>query len=131
MAFSEEGSSLATQEESKKRTESTGDKDHEDFSYGNFAHFVSTDEGNCAHASILSQRSHPDWILDSGASKHVAGTSMEFESYIPYPPTCKETIQTADGTSQPIKGIGTIQCTPLLNFHLFCMFLPFQSILCQ
>ena len=45
VAVSEEGSSLATQEESKKRTESTGDKDHEDFSYGNFAHFVSTDEG--------------------------------------------------------------------------------------
>ena len=53
--------------------------------------------------------------MDSGASKHVAGTSNEFESYTQHPPTRKETIQTADGTSQPVKGVGTIQCTPLIK----------------
>ena len=57
----------------------------------------------------------PDWILDSGASKHVAGTSTEFESYTQYPITHCETIQTADGTSQPIKGVGSVQCTPTIK----------------
>ena len=33
-------------------------------------------------------------------------------SYTLYPPTHNETIQTADGTPQPIKGVGTVQCTP-------------------
>jgi transposase InsO family protein len=56
-----------------------------------------------------------DWILDSGASKHVTGAACEFESYMQYPPTRKETIQTADGTSQFIKGVGTIQCTPSIK----------------
>jgi hypothetical protein len=67
-------------------------------------------------------RAHPDkgmscanWILDSGASRHVTGTLSEFASYSSFPPTRKETIQTADGTAQPIKGAGTVQCTPLIN----------------
>jgi hypothetical protein len=44
-------------------------------------------------------KSCSNWILNSGASKHVAGTLKEFDSYTQYPPTHKETIQTADGTS--------------------------------
>ncbi|KAJ1289187.1 hypothetical protein BS78_02G145200 [Paspalum vaginatum] len=72
-------------------------------------------EGNYAHASIPTQISKLNWILDSGASKHVTGTSSEFDSYIQYPPTRKETIQTADGTSQPIRGVGTVQCTPSIK----------------
>ena len=65
---------------------------------------------------------HPDkgtslanWILDSGASKHVTGTLSEFASYNPFAPMQKETIQTADGTAQPIKGVGTVQCTPSIT----------------
>jgi hypothetical protein len=53
--------------------------------------------------------------LDSGASRHVTGASSEFVSYTQYPPTRKETIQTADGTSQPIRGAGTVQCTPTIK----------------
>jgi hypothetical protein len=56
--------------------------------------------------------------LDSGASRHVTGASSEFVSYTQYPPTCKETIQTADGTSQPIRGAGTVQCTPTIKLFL-------------
>ena len=65
---------------------------------------------------------HPDkgtslanWILDSGASKHVTGTLSEFASYNPFAPMRNETIQTADGTAQPIKGVGTVQCPPSIT----------------
>jgi len=63
-------------------------------------------------ARPLTGASHANWILDSGASKHVTGQSNEFASYTPYPSTYKETIQTADGTHQPIKGVGTVKCSP-------------------
>jgi len=56
-----------------------------------------------------------NWILDSGASKHVTGTLSEFATYNPFAPMQKETIQTADGTAQPIKGVGTVQCTPSIT----------------
>ena len=59
------------------------------------------------HAKALSfmKRAQHGWILDSGASKHVTGAPDEFISYTPYPSTYKETIQTADGTCQPIEGV--------------------------
>ena len=57
-------------------------------------------------------RLNSDWVLDSGASKHVAGCLGEFESYCPSSPSHQQTIQTADGTAQPIKGTGVVQCTP-------------------
>ena len=43
------------------------------------------------------------------------GAPDEFISYTPYPSTYKETIQTADGTCQPIKGNGTVKCTPSIT----------------
>ena len=55
------------------------------------------------------------WILDSGASRHVMGASGEFASYTPFSPTSKETIQTADRTAQPIRGVGTVRCTPSIT----------------
>ena len=69
------------------------------------------------HAKALScrRRLYPEWILDSGASRHVTGAQSEFLTYKSYPSTHKETIQTADGTCQPIKGIGTVNCTPSIN----------------
>ncbi|VAH22706.1 unnamed protein product [Triticum turgidum subsp. durum] len=108
LATQEEGTSTTPQGESKSRSQ-------EDNTFGNFAHFVYTGEGNFANASISTHDFLPDWILDSGASKHVAGTSTEFESYTQYPITHCETIQTADGTSQPIKGVGSVQCTPTIK----------------
>jgi hypothetical protein len=56
-----------------------------------------------------------NWILDSGASAHVTGRWSEFASYAPNPPMHKETIQTADGTYQPVKGVGTVKCTPSIT----------------
>lgn len=78
----------------KTKTESTtGDKYQRDPTFGDFAHFAYANEGNCAHTSTFSLLSQPDRILVSGASKHVAGTSNEFELYTQYPPTLKETIK--------------------------------------
>jgi hypothetical protein len=62
--------------------------------------------------SIATHNVDSEWILDSGASKHVTRSISEFDSYSPYPPTHRGTIQTADGTSQPIRGVGLVQCTP-------------------
>jgi len=56
-----------------------------------------------------------NWILDSGASRHVTGASSEFASYNAYPSTHSEIIQTADGTCQPIKGVGSVKCSPSIT----------------
>ena len=113
-------------EELKKKMESTHGKGQEDSTFGDFAHFAYAHEGNCAHTSTLSKGSFPDWILDSGASKHVARTSKEFQLYTKYPPTRKETIP-----HSPLKALAQYNAQHLLNFHRFCMFLLFRSILCQ
>jgi hypothetical protein len=83
----------------------------DDAAYGDFAHWASTDEGNPEKASLASNEIDTEWVLDSGASKHVAGKSCVFESYNKHPPTHKGTIQTADGTKQPVVGVGTVKCT--------------------
>ena len=72
------------------------------------------DEGTQAHSLIASTYRHPiDWIIDSGASKHVTGLHNTFTSYTPY--IHSETIQIADGTSKPIHGIGSVECTSSMN----------------
>jgi len=111
-----EGSSRGLEERKhlKEKSKSSGDQDQELHS-GDFINFTYLDEGNYAHASIPIQISRLNWILDSGASRHVTGTSSEFVSYTQYPPTSKETIQTADGTPQSIRGVGTVQCTPSIK----------------
>jgi hypothetical protein len=93
----------------------SGDKDQKSYTR-DFVNFTYTNEGNYAHALVPTHVTRSNWILDSGASKHVTSTSSEFISYIGYPPTRKEIIQTADGTPQPIKGVGTVQCTPSIKF---------------
>jgi hypothetical protein len=59
--------------------------------------------------------SYANWLLDSGASRHVTGTSSECSSYNSFPLTRNKTIQTADETAHPIKCVGTVQCTPLIT----------------
>ena len=52
-------------------------------------------------------------VIDSGASKHVTGMSSPFKTYSPY--TYRESVQIADGTSQQIYGVGSIECKPSLS----------------
>lgn len=73
------------------------------------------DPGIKNHALISMRKSNSSWILDSGASKHVTGRSSEFASYKLYPSSYKKTVQTADGTFQPIRGVGTVKCTPSIT----------------
>ena len=84
---------------------------HGSTSFGNFANYAHVGEGTQAHALVATYKhSHIDWIIDSGASKHVTGSLSTFASYTPY--THSETVQTADGTSQLIQGVGSVECTP-------------------
>jgi hypothetical protein len=80
-------------------------------SFGQFAHFVYT-KGNIENVSLAAHKLDSDWVLDFGASKHVTGNIREFELYHQYPLAYHETIQTADGTAQPVKGL------ELSNVHL-------------
>ena len=70
-------------------------------------------KGTQAQVFASSCRHRIDWVIDSGASKHVTGMSTSFKTYTPY--THSESVQIADGTSQQIHGIGSIECTPSLS----------------
>jgi hypothetical protein len=70
-----QGQSSSEQNEVKKGEQQT------DTSFGNFAHFVYTNEGKIESASIARYRLNSEWVLDSGATKHVSGSIGEFESY--------------------------------------------------
>lgn len=84
-------------------------------SVDNTANLVHSDPGILNQTPLPIKNSNSNWILDSGASRHVTGMPSEFTSYTPYSYSHKETIQTADGTSRPIRGIGTVQCTPSIT----------------
>jgi hypothetical protein len=53
------------------------------------------------------------WIIDSGATNHMTGSSKSFSSYTPR--SGKERVRIADGSSAPIMGSGTISCTPSMS----------------
>ncbi|XP_071679982.1 uncharacterized protein [Lolium perenne] len=105
MAAASESTTSTSQGQSKEEGQNEA-------TFGNFAHYVYKDEGNIDRVSIATHNANSDWILDSGASKHVTGNISEFDSYTQYPSTHRGTIQTADGTAQSIKGEGSVQCTP-------------------
>ena len=81
---------------------------------GNIASYAHSAAGigdTHALASIPTTRS--PWIVDSGASRHVTGAAGEFSSYTHL--ANPESIQTADGTAQPVVGKGTVRCTNSLT----------------
>jgi hypothetical protein len=84
-------------------------------SRGNIASFAHSATNICdtlALTSISTTRS-PDWIVDSDASRHVTGAAREFSSYTHL--AVPESIQTVDGTAQPVISKGTVQCTNTLT----------------
>jgi hypothetical protein len=88
-----------------------GLKETESEVHGESVHFVDTTE----NVVLSAHKVCPEWILDSGASKHVTGSLKEFKLYDQYSVTSNQTMQTADGTAQPIKGVGLVQCTPTIQ----------------
>lgn len=96
---------------------------------GNFANHARSDPGTSNQALASIRKSHSKWILHSGASMHVTGSSSEFVSYTSYPHAhIQKMAQTADGTAQPIRGTGVVKCTPIkLHYLRFYMSLLFSS----
>jgi hypothetical protein len=87
-------------------------------SRGNYAYksdFAHSATGICDTLALASIpiTSSSDWIVDSGASRHVTGAAGEFPSCSRL--TVSESIQTADGTSQLVVGKGTVKCTNTLT----------------
>ena len=125
-AMSEEGASdlvtiSATElEELRKLKENKNNSKSDDqgtvpTSTDNVANFIYSDAAMKKQALLSIKNSNSSWILDFGASRHVTGMSSEFTSYTPYSYSHKEIVQTADGTSRPIRGVGTVQCTPSIT----------------
>lgn len=89
-------------------------------SVDNVTNLVYSDPGilNQALGPILNSNSN--WILNSGASRHVMGMPSEFASYTPYPYSHKETIQLLLEHLDPLKvlawcNIVSIICTIYYN----------------
>ena len=57
--------------------------------------------------------STPEWINDFGASRHVTGNASEFSSYTHL--AMPKSIQIVDGTTQPVVGMGTMNCTDFVT----------------
>ena len=66
--------------------------------FSNCANYAHMGEGTQAQALASSYRHHIEWVIDSGASKHVTGMFSPFKTYNPY--THSESVQIADGTSR-------------------------------
>jgi hypothetical protein len=94
--------------ETSTSSSSRGNYDYKSY----FAHSVTCTCDTLDLASIPTTRSS-DWIVDSGTSHHVSGVAGEFSSYSRL--VISESIQTVDGTAQPVVGKGTVKCTNTLT----------------
>ena len=64
--------------------------------------------GNNSH-TVIDKSIDAPWLLDSGASRHMAGS---YKSFIDYTPEIqRQSVKLADGSSQTIMGSGTIMCS--------------------
>ena len=85
MTFTEGGRSV-TQNQGNVEGEVKKNEQQGETSFGQFAHFVYT-KGNTENVSLAAHKLDSDWVLDSGASRHVTGNIREFELYNQYPST--------------------------------------------
>ena len=80
-----------------------------------FASLASLPAPSTSGTSALLASSSPSWIINSGASSHMNGTSSLLSSYHPTPSHPLVTI--ADGRPCPVQGRGTTRVTPSLSLH--------------
>lgn len=66
---------------------------------------------------------HIGWILDSGASDHMTYDKTLFQYMTTSHRKC---IATANGTTTPVVGVGTMYLTPSLLLH-HCLLIPSLS----
>lgn len=69
--------------------------------------------GNFFTAAVACSKSNGSWILDSGATDHMTGTSEFFSSYTPCAGNQK--VKIADGSFAVVAGKGTVSISPFLN----------------
>ncbi|RVW20671.1 hypothetical protein CK203_112325 [Vitis vinifera] len=76
-----------------------------------------TQQGNYLIAALSSIKSnvHCPWIIDSGATDHMTGSSQIFSSYKPCAGNKK--IKIADGSLSAIAGKGSVFISPSLTLH--------------
>jgi hypothetical protein len=70
---------------------------------------------HCSNIStpVWSDRKGAPWLIDSGASRHMAGSYGEFHDYIPE--IGNQSVKLADGSAQAITGSGKVICNPNLS----------------
>ena len=66
-----------------------------------------------AHSGKGTKNCLTSWIIDSGATNHMTGSSKNFSSYTPC--SGRDRVCIADGSLAPIMGYGNINCTPSLS----------------
>jgi hypothetical protein len=92
---------------------STSSSFRDNYAYkSNFVHSATDTCDTLALASIPTTRS-PYWIVDYGASCHVTDAAEEFSTYSHL--AILKSIQTVDGTAQPVVGKGTVKCINTLT----------------
>jgi hypothetical protein len=68
--------------------------------------------GNISNSTKYNCNDAP-WLIDSGASRHMAGSYKDFLKY--FPSSKRETVKLADGSTQHIMGFGTVVCSPNIS----------------
>ena len=53
------------------------------------------------------------WLIDSSASRHMAGSNKDFYNYISN--LRRESVKLADGSTQAIVGSGMVKCSPNMS----------------
>lgn len=74
------------------------------------------ESASTSHASQGVNCSSNPWIIDSGATNHMTGSSKKLSSYTPR--SGKGRVCIADGSYAPIMGSGAISCTPMSLSHV-------------
>lgn len=71
--------------------------------------------GNNSHTVMCTDylAAGAQWLIDSGASRHMTGSIRELSNYIPV--FKKENVKLADGSTQAIVGSGIVKCSPNMS----------------
>ena len=68
---------------------------------------------NYMHSGMAFNAHVPTWIVDSGANRHMTGSSKDLSNYSPCPKG--EFVRIANGSQSPVCGTGSVHCTPDIN----------------
>ena len=73
-----------------------------------FTSAASTNFGSDTYHTMSYKAADIPWLIDSGASRHMAGS---YDKFVDYSPDLKrQGVRLADGSSQTVLGSGTVKC---------------------